>query len=806
MLKNYWKTTVRFLLKNKVFSLINIAGLAMGTVCCLYILLYVHEQYSYDRHETHAADIYQVITVMKLTGDRHQMATTSPPIAEAMKHDFPEIEQYTRAFNPAVFGADQHLLKYKDRSFYEKEALFVDSTFFQLFTYHWLEGDPARALMEPYSVVLMKPTAEKLFGAEDPLGKTIIIDNKAGKENLRVTGVIESLGRSHLQANVFITMTSGLIGHIVQGINNWAGGNMIYSYVRLRHGTDPQTLSRKFAPFLALHAEQQLKAIGMEKDLRLLPLSDVHTTTGLEVEWTRSVSPTFLSILTLIAILIQVIACINFMNLTTARAFKRAKEVGVRKVIGAGRGSLVRQFLGESLLLSLASVVLALPLLWLLMPYFNGLTRADISPGVLGEFRFWGMLLGLVIGTGLLSGSYPAFYLSAFQAVRVIKGNLTNRMSAIGLRRVLVVFQFSLSILLISGIVIIYSQLEYIKHKDLGYDRAQKIVFNIYASGVNVKEFSAEARLLPGVKAVTASSAELGKSIMMDNNVHLAGGSMANGPDAKEMKTDKYFVRAAGIQLLSGRDFGDNDSGRVLINETLARRLGLDPMKAAGTRLFSEYGKNANFTFDVVGVIRDVTTGTLHEEVKPFMLICDPGSPSLCTIMINCSTTNYQSLLARMEAIWRRNAPGVPFEFTFLDADVQRQYEAEIVLGNIINCFAVMAVVISCLGLFGLSAFSAEQRSKEIGVRKVLGATVGGLVRLLSVDFLKLVGVSFVIATPLAWWCMYRWLETFAYRITIQWWMVGFSGLVAVLIALGTVSFHAVKAAVVNPVRSLRSE
>jgi putative ABC transport system permease protein len=806
MLRSYWKTAVRYLLRNKGFSFINIAGLAMGTVCCLYILLYVRMQYSYDRHEAHARDLYQVVSIFKLAGDRHRMATSSPPVAEAMKHDFPEIEQYTRAFNPSIFGADEQMLKYKERSFYENSALFVDSTFFDLFTHRFVEGDPARALMEPYSVVLSKATAEKLFGAEDPLGKTILINNKAGEEHLRVTGVVESLGKSNLDANVFVTLNSGLIGRIIRGINNWAGGNMMYSYVRLRPGADAQAFSAKLAPFLATHGEQQLKAIGMEKQLQLLPISAVHTTPGLEVEWSRSVSPSFLAILSLIAVLIQVIACINFMNLMTARAFRRAKEVGVRKVIGAGRGSLIRQFLGESLLLSLSAIVLALPLLWLLLPFFNGLTRADISLGELSNYQFWVALLGLTIGTGLLSGSYPAFYLSAFQAIRVMKGNFRNRMSAIGLRRVLVVFQFTLSIVLIAGIVIIYSQLNYIKNRDLGYDKSQKLIFNVYTDGVKIRDFTAGVRLLPGVQAVTVSSSQLGKKIMQDYNLFLAGGTMANSPDAQVITTDQYFARAAGIKLISGRDFGDNDSGKVLINETLARRLRLDPAKAPGVKLYSQYDNNPMSVFEIAGVMKDINIGSLHEPVQPFMLFCNPHSSSLCTIMVSCTSANYRSLLASMEPAWRRAAPGIPFEFSFLDQDVQRQYETEIILGNIINCFAIMAVVISCLGLFGLTAFSAEQRSKEIGIRKVLGASVAGITGLLSMDFLKLVGIAFLIATPLAWWCMHRWLETFAYRIGISWWMFGVAGGIALLIALVTVSFHSIRAAVANPVRSLRSE
>jgi putative ABC transport system permease protein len=806
MLRSYWKTAVRFFLKNKGFSVINIAGLAMGTVCCLYILLYVREQYSYDRHEARAGDIYQILSEFKLTGDHHEMATSSPPIAQGIKHDFPEVEQYARAFNASVFGADQHMLKYKERSFYEKQALFVDSTFFQLFTYRFLEGDAARALMEPYSVVLLKTEAERLFGSEDPLGKTILINNKAGEEHLRVTGVVEPLGKSHLDANVFITLNSGLIGRIIGGINNWAGGNMMYSYVMLRPGADPTALSRKLGAFLATHGEQQLKEIGMEKQLRLLPISAAHTTTGLELSWTRAVSPSFLAILSLIAVLIQVIACINFMNLTTARAFKRAKEVGVRKVIGAGRGSLIRQFLSESFVLSLAGVTLALPLLLLALPALNRLTQATVTLGLLGDYRTWLMLAGLVLLTGLLSGSYPAFYLSAFQATRVIKGNFTNRMSAVGLRRVLVVFQFSLSIVLISGIVIIYSQLNFIKNKDLGFDKSQKLIFNVYTDGVKVQQFMAEVRLLPEVRAVSAASSQLGKPIMSDLNVFLAGGSMANAPDVQNFRTDQYFTRAAGMRLVSGRDFGDHDSGRVIINEELARRLRLDPGKAPGTKLYSQYGKGPMSVFEIVGVMKDINTVSLHEGMRPFMLLCDPTSPSLCTIMINCTSTNYKALLGRIEPVWRRYAPGVPFEFAFLDQEVQRQYETEIVLGNIINCFAIMAVVISCLGLFGLAAFSAEQRSKEIGIRKVLGASVTGITRLLSTDFLRLVGIAFVIATPVAWWVMHRWLETFAYRVGLSWWMFGVAGGLSLLIALLTVSFHAIRAALANPIRSLRAE
>jgi putative ABC transport system permease protein len=518
------------------------------------------------------------------------------------------------------------------------------------------------------------------------------------------------------------------------------------------------------------------------------------------------VSPSFLSILILIAVLIQVIACINFMNLSTARAARRAKEVGVRKVIGAGRGDLIRQFLGESLLLSFIGVLLALPLLFILLPYLNSLTQADISLSILTNYRVWLLMLGLVLGTGLVSGSYPAFYLSAFQAIKVIKGNFINRVSAAGLRRSLVVFQFSLSIILITSIVIIFSQLDYIGKKDLGFEKSQRIVLNVYTIGADVSAMTDQLRLLPGVTAATKSNSQLGKPIFLDSKFYLAGGNQNTGVDAENLFADKYFARTAGFRFLSGHDFRDADSGKVLINETLARDLGLDPMRAQGVKVYSKWAETPEQTYEIAGVVKDFNFNSLHEGIKPFLLVCLPNSPSFCTVMVSASTGDYKSLLDKMGTVWRRNVPGAPFEYGFLDEEVQKLYEADITLAKIINAFTAMAVLVSCLGLFGLAAFSTEQRSKEIGVRKVLGASVTGVVRLLSADFMKLVGIALLISVPISWWAMNKWLDGFAYKVPVRWWMFGLSGLLAVLVAFATVSFHTIRAANANPVRSLRAQ
>ncbi len=809
MLKNYFKTTFRNLWKNKTYSLINIVGLAIGTLCCLYILLYVEDQYSYDKHHKDVRTIYRVNTVLELSGDRNSNATSSPPIVPAMKNDFGEVLQFTRVV-PAI-SVKQHLLRYKERSLYEKEILFVDSTFFDMFTWHFVNGSASKALADPYSAVISKATAGKLFGKDDPVGKMIEIDNAYGKHDFKVTGVVdEELGKSHIRANMFITMNSGGIGEFVRTNDAWAGNNFASSYVKLHPQATAAALESKLPAFLNKYGQQQLKDLGMKKQLHLQSVSSIHTTTGYEHELSKTVSPSFLSILLLIATLIQVIACINFMNLSTARASTRAKEVGVRKVIGAGKRDLVRQFLGESFLLSCIGIIIALPLLWLALPYLNQLTQADIQLQFFTDYRLWLVIAGLVTITGLVAGSYPAFYLSAFQAIKVIKGNFTNHVSAAGIRRSLVVFQFVLSIVLIAGIVIIYSQLSYMKNKDLGFEKGQQLVFTFHTDDTKNKmqALMDDMRKLPEVKAVSKANNYPSQFVFNDMNFYAPGGNMNTAEDIQFMLTDENFVKTNGIKIISGRDFGLYDSNRVLVNETVVKRLGLNVETAPGTRLYSQRGQGAEnlFSVEIAGVMKDFNYNSLHENVRPFMLRYAPESDALSHVIVSVNSKDYKSLLSKLESAWHKNIPSVPFEYAFLDDEVQKQYETEITLSKIINSFTLMAILISCLGLFGLAAFSAEQRKKEIGVRKVIGATVPGIVRLLSKDFLKLVMIAFIIAIPIVWWAMNQWLEGFAYRIQVSWWMFALAGLIAFAIAIITVSSQAIRAAIANPVKSLRTE
>ncbi len=804
MLKNYLRTAIRSLLKNKIFSLINIFGLATGTLCCLYIVLYVLDQYSYDKHFSNDAAIYRITTTGQLPGSTFNLGTASPPIAPAMRRDFGEVQQYTRAIVLNMAGLYQHLLRYKDKSLYERDAVFADSTFFDVFNFHFVSGNAANALNTPYSVVLLRSTADKLFGKEDPIGKVIDIESNGTKSDFKVTGVVdESLGKSHIKANLFMTMNSGGIGKWITGVvnNEWAGADVAASYIRLRPHTDPAILESKLPAFLDKYGGEELKKMGKTKQLHLQPVSSIHTTTGYENEFSKTVNPFFLKILLLIAAMIQVIACINFMNLSTARAARRAKEVGVRKVIGAGRMALIGQFLGESMLLALISVSLAIPVLVLALPYLNQLTQADLHLTFLSDYRLWLLLTGLVFFTGLVAGSYPAFYLSAFQAAKVIKGDFSNQISAVGIRRSLVVFQFVLSIVLIIGIIVIYAQTSFIKNKDLGFDKDQKLVFtfNTKVEEAGVTSFVNDLRALADVKAVSLADNYPGRFVNKRGRVFsLAGGTVSQV--APFMLTDEYYTKTLGIRVISGREFRQNDTGKVLINEAMAHSLGLDPAKAPGVRLYTER------SYEIAGVVRDFNFNSLHETVTPILLMYGEHRNLLSHIIISINTGNINGLLSRIETAWNKDLPGMPIDYAFLDAQVRQLYETETTLTNIIDSFTVVAILISCLGLFGLAAFSAEQRNKEIGIRKILGSGVPGLVRLLSQDFLKLVGIAVLIAIPIGWWAMSTWLQAFAYRVVISWWMFALAGGMAFVIALGTVSFHAIRAAVTNPVRSLRSE
>lgn len=803
------KSGIRNLWKNKTYSAINITGLVTGTVCCLYLLLFVNEHYSFDRHHVDSENIYRINTTLKSSEKTGNMASASPPVAPALEKDFAEVLHYTRVVN--TFNVKKHLLIYGDKSFYEEKMHYVDSTFFDIFTYHFVHGDPATALREPNSIVLLESISQKIFGNENPVGKTLIIDNSYGKSPFQVTGVInESLGKSHIQSNIFMTMNSGGLGEYVLGNTIWSGNNFTYSYIKLHPETDVTQFEKKLPEFLHLYGHQQLKDFGYEKSLHLQSIASIHNTVGFENEPGKIVSSSFLKFLLLIAGLIQLIACINFMNLSTARASKRAKEVGVRKVIGAGKSDLIRQFLGESMIISFVSITLALFILYLAMPLLNQLTQSDLSFSLLKDVNYLVAIAGLTIITGLVAGSYPAFYLSAFQVAKVFKGEFSNLISASGIRKSLVVFQFVFSIALITGIIIIKSQLNYIQNKDLGFETDQQLIFTFHTDETKamIPAFIEGLKQLPEVSVVSKANNYLSQFVFNDMNLYPPGGNMAQSVGIQFMVADEHFIDANGIELLSGRNFRLHDTTGVLVNETVVKKMGLNIESAPGTRIYSQRGSTEAdiISFEILGVMKDFNYNSLHVELNPFMMQYDPQNESLSNVIVRTNTGDYASLLGKIENIWSTKVPSTPFEYVFLQDEVQKQYETESTLSGIINAFTLIAILISCLGLLGLTIFSAEQRKKEFGIRKVIGASVVDIVTLISKDFMYLITISFVIAIPLVWWAMNEWLEDFAYQVEISWWMFALAGIMTAALALITISLQALRSATLNPVESLKSE
>jgi putative ABC transport system permease protein len=803
MFNNYLKVSYRFLLKNRLYSLINIVGLATGTLCCIYILFFVNDQYSYDKQHRDVKNIYRVTTSLTHTGDKVSVAATSPPVGPAMKNDFPQVVQYTRVV--PTLGIKEHLISYGGKAFYENDAVMVDSTFFNLFTYHFTQGSPLNALSTPASIVLMKSVADKLFGTTDPIGKVITMSDANGKNIFKVTGVVdESAGHSQLSANIFIRMNKNGYGSRILGNNAWAGENFAYTFVRLRRGADVNTLEKRLPGFLTKYGADQLKNSGMNKSLHLQSLSSIHTTAGYDAEMGRIVSSSFLRLLILIAISIQIIACINFMNLSTAKAAKRAKEVGVRKVIGAGKFDLIAQFFGESFLLAFTGIVIALPLLLLLLPYLNAITQANIKLSVFNDYHLWLMLGGLTVVTGLAAGSYPAFYISAFSAVKAIKGNFVSPIATGRLRRSMVVFQFVISIILIISVIVIYSQLSFIKSRDLGFVKDRQIIVTFHTNETRGKmeALAADLKQLPEVNSVTSTSNTFGAASYYNWGVYTPGTNPAEATDQQNLFTDEYFVKTMGMRLIGGRELKRGDAGKVLINESLAKRLRLEPGKAMGKVLLAQGDKK----YQIAGVVKDFNYRSLHDNVDPFMIIYAPKADEVNNLIINTNTKNYTSFIAGVERLWHKNLPQTAFDYTFMNDRMLTAYENDIILSRIINSFALIAISISCLGLFALSAFSAEQRKKEIGIRKVLGASASSVVRLLSKEFLQLVIIAFVLAMPFASTVMSRWLQSFVYRVSLSWWMFALAAACTTIIALLTVSFQAVKAAVAKPVNSIKSE
>jgi putative ABC transport system permease protein len=815
MIKNYLKVAWRNLMKNKMFSFINVFGLSIGLTCCILITLYLYNELSYDSYHKNADRIYQLGTTFVKEGKEDRTANTPAPMAKTMQMDFPEIEKGTRLLK--MFADDRTLFQYKEpngnvKSFFETKGFVADSTFFQVLTYKFKEGDPATALNNPNSVVINEATARKIFGKESPINKPLFISSSTiGDGDFKVTGVFtDPPNPSHIDAGFILSAGSASSNDFFLG-QNLVANNMFYTYFLLKPGTDAKKLEGKFPAFIDRHAAEGLKAMGFYKKQFLTAVKDVH----LHANTSSNVSPpgsvTYLYILGSIALFTLLIACINFMNLSTARSSKRAAEVGVRKVLGAEKNSLIRQFIGESLMMSMIAFLFALIFAKALVPLFSRLSAKEIT----FSFQEHGILLAgfclLALLTGLLAGSYPAFYLSSFQPVKVLKGKITNSLAANSLRKGLVVFQFVISAGLIVASVIINDQMQYLKNKDLGFEKDGQVVIPLRSQTAKSSYAALKEELKKNtqIENVGASMYYPGIINPSDMPLYKEGDNMNSAKRTFMNWIDASFLQTLGIKATSGRlfspEFPADTNLRIILNEEAINKIGFkNAQDAVGKKVGIDW-QGETYWWEIIGVVRDFHFVDLHTAIEPYGFQLN-NRQSFNYLVAHTKANNMGNVLHSIGETWRRLNPNEPFEYTFLNDDFQKNYEADNRLAAIVRNFTIIAILISCLGLFGLAMFSAEQRTKEIGVRKVLGASVGNVVGLLSKEFLKLVFIAILIASPITWLVMNKWLQDFAYRTNISWLVFAITAVIAIGIALLTISFQAIKAALANPVKSLRTE
>ena len=816
MLQNYLKVAWRNIRNNKLFSFLNIFGLSIGFTCCLLIALYIAHETSYDHHHKNADRLYQIATTFVKDGKDDPKPNTPAPMAAAMKQEFPEIEETTRILQ--LFAEDKTLLQYQPenketKSFYETKGFAADSTFFRLFSYQFIEGNPRTCLDAPNTVVLNEEIARKLFGNEPALNKIIkISSNTNGDTSFTVTGVFRpSKTPTQIDVRFFLSMKGGNLQQFMAEQTDMAGNNMFQSFLLLKPGASAKALQAKFPAFVDKYIGAALKSMGFYKKQWLIPVKDMHLYSGMDSNIAAVGSVTSLYILGSIAVFTLLLACINFMNLSTARSSKRSSEVGIRKVLGAEKGSLVRQFVGESVLMSCIALLLAFGIAALSLPLFSYISGTELALDLPSQWVLMLCFIAVAIITGLLAGSYPAFYLASFIPVKVLKGRFTNSLSAVALRKGLVVFQFIISVVLIIASVVINRQMQYMRTKDLGFQKDQQVIIPMRSNNAKniYSALKTEISKNPLVQNVGASFYYPGIMNPSDMGLRREG---ATPNDAKLVRTnsvDETFLQTLGIQPLAGRlfsaQFPADTNGRMIINLAAVKELGFtSPNEAVGKKLYMDW-RGESYEFHVVGVIKDFHFQDLHVPIAPYGFFLN-NQPFYSYLLVHAKAGNVSPLLNSIGKTWSSLNPAEPFEYSFLDEDFQKNYATEDRRAAMVSFFTTIAILISCLGLFGLAAFSAEQRTKEIGIRKVLGASVSNIVGLLSKDFIKLVITALFIAAPIGWYFMNKWLEDFAYRINIGWWMFVVAGVFALLIAFATISLHAIKAALANPTKNLRTE
>ena len=807
MFKNYFKTALRNLSKNKFYTSINIIGLAVGLATCLLIFLYVVDELSYDKYNANADRIYRVNNEIKFNGNYLDLAQVPAVMGSTMLREMPQVQQYVRMNWHGSF-----LVKKGNENIQEQRVAYADSTLFDVFTLPVIAGNAKTALKDYHSLVITESIAKKYFNSTDVVGKTMLMNDTS---NYKITAVIKDVSKqSHFHFDFFVPM----LENFGNNEDNWLSENYT-TYILLKKNADVKQVEAQLNPFMDRHVGPQLQSFvnislsdfkkgGSYIRASLTPLTAIHLHSNKQGDLEGNGNAEYVYIFSGIALMILLIACVNFMNLSTARSSNRAKEVGVRKVLGSLRANLIQQFLTESFLISFIALVIAILVAWLLLPYFNQLAGKEISAAALLQPSMLLSLIVLMLIVGLLAGSYPAFFLSSFQPIHVLKGKLAKGFKRSWLRNSLVVFQFVISIVLIFGTIVIYNQLNYIHNKDIGFNRKQVVIVNhANTLGNQAETFRNELLQVSGVQSATMSG-YLPVNYGRNSNTYFTSPTLdpTTGINVQAWTVDENYVPTLGLKIVEGRNFSPQfltDSTGIIINEAAAKFLATKNLLNKKIYTLKDIQSKQLIDFHIIGIVKNFNFSSLRDVVTPLALFLGKDNGN---ISVRISSGDIPGAIAQIKNKWKAIAPSQPFDYSFMDDDFNKLYTTEQRTGNIFITFAVLAILIACLGLFGLVTYAAEQRIREIGIRKVLGASVSNIAGMLSTDFLKLVIISAAIAFPLAWWAMIKWLQGFAYRVNINWWVFAIAGILALLIALLTVSFQAIKAAVANPVKSLRTE
>jgi putative ABC transport system permease protein len=792
MIQNYFKTAWRNLIRNKTFSAINISGLALGLACSLLIMLWVQDERGIDAFHKNGRQLYHVYERNYYDGKVEASYPTQGLLAVELKRVVPEIE-YASGFEYASAPGTQSTFEANNKV-NKMGGMYAGEDFFSMFSYPLLQGSPVSVLNSPNSIAISRKMAEAFFGnAEKAFGQLIRFENK---EELKVTGIFENIPASSSQQFDFLRTWSDFVKEN-KWVNNW-GNTSPATFVQLRKGSDAAKVEAKIKDFIYLY---QQKDNAFRAELALQPYAEKYLQSTFKNGYVSGGRIEYVNLFTIVAIFILLIACINFMNLATARSVKRAKEVGLRKVIGALRSSLIGQFIGEAILLTVLSVIIAFALTIILLPAFNTLTGKQLSLPV-AQPLFWLSLVALVVTTGLIAGSYPALFLSSLNPVKVLKGSLKFSWGATFFRQGLVIFQFALSIVLITGMIVIYKQMDYIQSKNLGYDRDNLIYVPIEGELTpKYTVFKDEAVKMPGIVSISKMRNSPTVIEHHNNSIEWAGKDKNAMISFADAVVGYDFVKTLKLEIAAGRDFSKEfgtDSASYLLNETAVKRIGFkDPI--GQTVLWG------NRPGKVIGVLKDFHFASMHQNIDPLIVRLDEKW-SWGTILVRTKAGKAKEAIASLEKICKTINPKFPFSYQFSDLEFAKLYQGEAIVSKLSNYFAFLAIFISCLGLFGLATFTASQRTKEIGVRKVLGASVPDIATMLSTTFLKPIAISLLIAIPASWYLVNDWLANFAYKIKAEWWMFALAGFLTVCIAFITVSYQSIKSAVANPAKSLRTE